>query len=92
MFSQTPTPFVVDRLLQPILDGLVWAALLAFLFMVFLALVRHGRVDAPWAKRLFLDPVDRARAKRAEIEAEEDLGRDSGGAPPDPDGKGGTER
>ena len=65
--------FLVVGVMRRILDAGALIALLAVLFMIFLALVRHRRLDVPWARRIFLDPVDAARAKRA---AEEELEQD----------------
>ncbi|MBL0928899.1 MAG: hypothetical protein IBJ15_02060 [Alphaproteobacteria bacterium] len=40
-------------------------ALVVTLLFGFLALVRTGNVQAPWAKRWFLTPIDRLRERRA---------------------------
>lgn len=57
-------------------------ALVVTLFLGFLALVRSGNVDAPWARRWFLAPIDRLRARRdsARAAAEEGVEETAGPA------------
>jgi len=91
--SQGTSPFVLDQIVLAVLDGASLLAFVALLALIFLMLVRYGRVRAPWARRLFLDPVDRARAERAEFEAAAESGADvapAGGraAPARPDNEG----
>lgn len=56
-------------------------ALVVTLLFGFLALVRTGNVDAPWAKRWFLAPIDRLRARRDSARAAAEEGVDQAAAP-----------
>jgi len=49
-------------------------ALVVTLLFGFLALVRTGNVNAPWAKRWFLTPIDRLRERRESARAAADEG------------------
>jgi hypothetical protein len=65
----TEHAFEVAAFVKSIVDGFAIGLAVIIAGLGLLALIRHGSLKSPWAQRTFLDPIDRARERKAAAEA-----------------------